>query len=98
MGESASSALGLLGICHCEFSMYGRCPDGMVSLRDQLAFSSVDWGSDSSESRLEWVWGNRHPSLGEPEQAMLTPEVVSSVVGAPWSMRCLDGLGRESWD
>ena len=63
-----------------------------------LAFSSVDWGSDSSESGLALVWGNRHPSVGEPEQAMLTPEVVSSVVGAPWSMRWLDGIGRESWD
>ena len=70
----------------------------MVSLCDQLAFSSVVWGSESSESGLALAWGNRHPSVGEPEQAMLTPEVVSSVVGAPWSMRWLDGIGRESWD
>ena len=97
-GESARGALEVLGICHCEFSMYGRCPDGMVCLCDQLAFSSVDWGSESSESALALVWGNRHPSVGEAEQAMLTPEVVSSVVGAPWSMRRLDGIGRESWD
>ena len=70
----------------------------LVSLCDQLAFFSVDWGSESSESALALVWGNRHPSVGEPEQALLTPEVVSSVVGAPWSMRWLDGMGRESWD
>ena len=30
-----------------------------------------------------WFGGNRHPSLGEPEQRMLTPELVSSVVGTP---------------
>ena len=70
----------------------------IVSLCDQLAFFSVDWGSDSSESGLALVCGNRHPSVGEPEQPMLTPEIVSSVVGAPWSMRWLDGIGRESWD
>ena len=56
-GKSASGALGLLGICHCEFSMYGRCPDGMVCLSDQLAFSSVEWGSESSERALALVWG-----------------------------------------
>ena len=48
--------------------------------------------------QLAWGGADRHPSVGEAEQAMVTPEVVSSVVGAPWSMRWLDGIGRESWD
>ena len=32
-GKTASGALGLLGLCHCEFSLYGRhCETGWVPL------------------------------------------------------------------
>ena len=53
-----------------------------TSIPYTLAFSSVDWGSESSESGLALVWGNRHPSVGELEQAIVAVDPAEQAIVA----------------